>query len=80
LVVRLLLGGFSLLIGVIPQLKYFSARNAKSLGYYWRTWNLPVHNWMKRHIYMPLINRGYNKWTASLAAFFVSAVFHEVCS
>jgi len=52
--------------------------NATSLGYYWRTWNIPVHAWMLVHIYTPLTNRGYSKTTAYLACFLVSALFHEL--
>jgi len=51
--------------------------NSRSLGYYWRSWNLPVHNWVKRHLYQPIMVAGYGKWTAVLVSFFVSAFFHE---
>jgi diacylglycerol O-acyltransferase-1 len=52
--------------------------NSESLGAYWRTWNRPVYTYFKRHVYMPLIGRGWKPQTASLAVFFVSAVLHEV--
>ncbi|KAM3431056.1 hypothetical protein MY4824_007350 [Beauveria thailandica] len=52
--------------------------NSESLGSYWRTWNRPVYTYFRRHVYMPLIGRGWKPSTASFAVFFVSAVLHEV--
>ncbi|RDX85239.1 Diacylglycerol O-acyltransferase 1C [Mucuna pruriens] len=42
-------------------------------------WNMPVHKWIVRHIYFPCIRNGIPKGGASLIAFLVSAVFHELC-
>ena len=36
-----------------------------------------MHNWMLRHVYIPLTGEGVPKATASFAVFFVSAVLHE---
>ncbi|KID79557.1 diacylglycerol acyltransferase DGAT2, partial [Metarhizium brunneum ARSEF 3297] len=52
--------------------------NSESLGAYWRTWNRPVYTYFKRHVYVPMIGRGWSPWAASCAVFFVSAVLHEV--
>jgi diacylglycerol O-acyltransferase-1 len=52
--------------------------NATTVGEYWRLWNQPVHKWMLRHVYFPLIRHGVPKFYAGLTVFFVSAVFHEV--
>ncbi|KHN99671.1 diacylglycerol acyltransferase DGAT2 [Metarhizium album ARSEF 1941] len=52
--------------------------NSESLGAYWRTWNKPVYTYFKRHVYVPMIGRGWSPWTASCTVFFVSAVLHEV--
>lgn len=52
--------------------------NSESLGAYWRTWNKPVYTYFKRHVYMPMIGRGWSPKAASLAVFFVSAVLHEI--
>lgn len=52
--------------------------NSSNLGYFWRSWNLPVHTWMVAHIYFPLTKRGWNKSAASLLIFIVSAVMHEL--
>eukprot|EP01125_Pyxidicula_operculata_P011968 TRINITY_DN3921_c0_g2_i2.p1 TRINITY_DN3921_c0_g2~~TRINITY_DN3921_c0_g2_i2.p1 ORF type:complete len:434 (-),score=42.01 TRINITY_DN3921_c0_g2_i2:92-1393(-) len=51
--------------------------NAQSLGYYWRTWNLPVHNWMLRHVYIPMSKRGYSREIIVFTCFLISAFFHE---
>jgi len=66
------------LTGYADRLFYLDWWNSTTLGYFWRTWNLPVHNWMLQNIYIPLLNRGYSKSKAGFACFFVSAVFHEV--
>lgn len=52
--------------------------NSPSVGAYWRTWNKPIYLFMKRHIYSPLMGRGWSPKTASLMVFFFSAVMHEV--
>ncbi|KAF4979490.1 hypothetical protein FZEAL_4349 [Fusarium zealandicum] len=52
--------------------------NSESLGAYWRTWNKPVYTYFKRHVYMPMIGRGWSPRAASFAVFFVSAVLHEI--
>ncbi|KAK9239603.1 MBOAT, membrane-bound O-acyltransferase family-domain-containing protein [Lipomyces kononenkoae] len=52
--------------------------NSKSVGEYWRLWNKPITNYFRRHIYVPLVRRGWNSATASVMVFFVSAVLHEL--
>ncbi|KAI8634722.1 diacylglycerol O-acyltransferase [Xylariaceae sp. FL1651] len=52
--------------------------NSAGLGEYWRLWNKPVYQFMKRHIFSPLVGRGYKMKTASIIVFFVSAVLHEL--
>lgn len=52
--------------------------NSESLGAYWRTWNKPVYTYFKRHVYMPMIGRGWSPFMASFAVFFMSAVLHEI--
>jgi len=51
--------------------------NSRTIENYWRCWNVPVHNWMLRHLYHPLIRAGAPKMAGTLAVFFFSAVFHE---
>ncbi|KAI0131633.1 MBOAT, membrane-bound O-acyltransferase family-domain-containing protein [Hypoxylon sp. NC0597] len=52
--------------------------NSAGLGDYWRLWNKPVYQFMKRHVFRPLIGRGWSMKLASVAVFFVSAVLHEL--
>ncbi|KJZ72911.1 hypothetical protein HIM_07674 [Hirsutella minnesotensis 3608] len=52
--------------------------NSESLGAYWRLWNKPVYTYFKRHVYIPLLGRGWTPFAASIVVFFVSAVLHEV--
>ncbi len=52
--------------------------NSPSVGAYWRTWNKPVYQFMKRHVFSPLIGRGWSPWSASVAVFSLSAVLHEL--
>ncbi|KAI1653170.1 MBOAT, membrane-bound O-acyltransferase family-domain-containing protein [Daldinia decipiens] len=52
--------------------------NSAGLGDYWRLWNKPVYQFMKRHIFSPLIGRGWSMQLAGIAVFFVSAILHEL--
>ncbi len=52
--------------------------NAPSVGVYWRTWNKPVYQFMKRHIFSPLIGRGWSSGASSIAVFVFSGVLHEL--
>ncbi|GFX06452.1 diacylglycerol O-acyltransferase 1 [Trichonephila clavipes] len=51
--------------------------NAESVQYFWRNWNVPVHQWCVRHLYIPLRNFGFSKSQAATAVFLLSAFFHE---
>lgn len=51
--------------------------NSNNVDTFWRTWNMPVHRWCVRHLYLPLLELGYGKTTAAMMVFFVSAFFHE---
>lgn len=52
--------------------------NSPSLGVYWRTWNKPVYSFFRRHIYSPMLGRGWKPQTAMLSVFLVSALLHEL--
>lgn len=52
--------------------------NSPSLGVYWRTWNRPVYQFMKRHIYFPLVGRGWGSMPASTMVFIFSGMLHEL--
>ncbi|TPX60545.1 diacylglycerol O-acyltransferase [Powellomyces hirtus] len=58
---------------------YLQWWNAKDIAEYWRLWNTPVHNWGKRHIYMPLIvTYKVSPTVASIGVFTISALLHEL--
>lgn len=53
--------------------------NARTISEYWRLWNLPVYRWFKRHVYFPLVTKHrMPRVFASILAFFISAIFHEI--
>ncbi|VDO24100.1 unnamed protein product [Heligmosomoides polygyrus] len=33
--------------------------NSETIQYFWRTWNIPVHRWATRHIYLPMMRNHY---------------------
>ena len=51
--------------------------NSENLGVYWRTWNKPVYRYFKRHVFSPLVARGWTPSRAGMVVFFLSAVLHE---
>ena len=51
--------------------------NSPSVGSYWRSWNKPVYNFMKRHVYGPLMGRGWSHNAASAMLFVFSGALHE---
>ncbi|KAI4158677.1 MAG: hypothetical protein LQ342_007198 [Letrouitia transgressa] len=52
--------------------------NSPSVGNYWRTWNKPVYHFMRRHIYSPLVGRGWSSNFASAMVFVFSGFLHEL--
>lgn len=76
---------FHLWLNTVAELLRFGDRefyrdwwNATTMSYYWRTWNIPTHNWLLRHIYIPLIRHGYSKGFSEIIVFLFSAAFHEL--
>ncbi|PVI04616.1 diacylglycerol O-acyltransferas-like protein 1 [Periconia macrospinosa] len=53
--------------------------NVSSIRTYWTSWNKPVTNFMRRHVYSPLVGRGWSPSAAQLAVFVLSGVLHELC-
>lgn len=71
-------------MNLMGELLHFADRNfycdwwnANNIDTFWRTWNMPVHRWAVRHIYIPVVAMGYGRLTASTIVFFISAFFHE---
>lgn len=52
--------------------------NVSSIRTYWTTWNKPVTNFMRRHIYSPLVGRGCPPAIAQIIVFFISGLLHEL--
>jgi diacylglycerol O-acyltransferase-1 len=52
--------------------------NVSSVREYWTSWNKPVTNFMRRHVYSPLVGRGMPPALAQIVVFFLSAVLHEL--
>ncbi len=53
--------------------------NATDLYEFWNRWNTSVHDFCKRHVYIPLVHQcGFSKLIGSLVVFAISAFFHEV--
>ena len=52
--------------------------NSPSVGVYWRTWNRPMYHFMRRHIYGPLMGRGWSANAASAWVFVFSGFLHEL--
>src|SRR5579862_2988848 len=72
-------------LNALAEIMHFADRNfyeawwnSGSVGTYWRLWNIPVHSYFKRHIYVPLRRRGWSNTAASIMVFFISAVIHEI--
>lgn len=71
-------------MNLMGELLHFADRNfycdwwnANNIDIFWRTWNMPVHRWAVRHIYIPVVEMGYGRSTAIIIVFFISAFFHE---
>lgn len=50
--------------------------NATNVEDFWRYWNLPIHRWAVRHLYLPMARR-WGRFVAALSVFLLSAFFHE---
>ncbi|KAF5277673.1 hypothetical protein FQA39_LY18442 [Lamprigera yunnana] len=75
---------FHSFMNLLGELLHFADRNfycdwwnSNNIDTFWRTWNMPVHRWAVRHIYVPVVGMGYSRLTASVFVFFISAFFHE---
>ncbi|KAF2201780.1 hypothetical protein GQ43DRAFT_370599, partial [Delitschia confertaspora ATCC 74209] len=52
--------------------------NVSNIRTYWTTWNKPVTNFMRRHVYNPLVSRGVPRSIAQVIVFVISGVLHEL--
>ena len=56
---------------------YLDWWNAVSIRDYWQKWNMPVHNWLLRHMYKPLRRKGVSGHIAGFLIFILSGIVHE---
>ncbi|XP_047544973.1 diacylglycerol O-acyltransferase 1 isoform X1 [Vanessa atalanta] len=75
---------FHSFLNLMGELLHFADRNfysdwwnANNISVFWSSWNMPVHLWAVRHVYIPMTEIGYTKGSASIVVFFISAFFHE---
>jgi diacylglycerol O-acyltransferase 1 len=52
--------------------------NSTNVQTYWSTWNKPMYHFMRRHVFSPLIGRGWGNQTASAVVFVFSGFLHEL--
>lgn len=76
---------FQSFLNLLAELMTFADRefykdfwNSTSIASYWKSWNIPVSSFMKRHIYLPLVARGVRPKVAQVLVFVFSAVLHEM--
>mmetsp|Transcript_1134 Transcript_1134/g.2219 ORF Transcript_1134/g.2219 Transcript_1134/m.2219 type:complete len:455 (+) Transcript_1134:114-1478(+) len=76
---------FHIYLNVLAELTRFGDRqfyqdwwNSTTVSFFWRSWNLPVHQFMVAHVYIPMLGAGFKKNHASVVIFFFSALMHEL--
>ncbi|XP_078399139.1 diacylglycerol O-acyltransferase 1-like [Cetorhinus maximus] len=77
-------GFFHSTLNFIAELLRFGDRrfyrdwwNSETLTYFWSNSNIILHKWYMRHVYRPLIEKGYSKWEGQASVFILSALYHE---
>jgi hypothetical protein len=74
-----LLGLFALVTGYGDRKFYSDWWNCITFEEFARTWNLPVHYFIKKHIYDPQVHQlGIKKRRAVLYTFLLSSLLHEI--
>eukprot|EP00871_Galdieria_phlegrea_P000396 jgi/Galph1/1357/GphlegSOOS_G5931.1 len=52
--------------------------NSTTLDSFWSKWNVPVHEWCLRHVFVESMHKYHvNRMSATIATFLMSAVLHE---
>jgi diacylglycerol O-acyltransferase 1 len=76
---------FQSFLNLLAELLRFGDRNfyddwwnSTDVKQYWSTWNKPVYHFMRRHIFSPLVGRGWSQTAASAMVFVFSGVLHEL--
>ncbi|OTF79621.1 hypothetical protein BLA29_001630 [Euroglyphus maynei] len=75
---------FQSLMNLMAEILCFADRhfyddwwNSRSISEFWRRWNLPIHRWLKRHVFFPIIYKEYSHFQATFLVFMFSGIFHE---
>ncbi|KAL7670179.1 hypothetical protein ACOME3_005121 [Neoechinorhynchus agilis] len=64
--------------GLLEREFYYDWWNYDDLMHYWHRWNQPVHRYLKKMIYIPMVKkRGYHVLIATEAVFLTSGIIHE---
>jgi len=75
---------FRCVLGILSELTRFNEPtylpwwNSKSCEEFWSKWNLPVHEFIKVHIYIPLVKKDLNKSLCKSICFIISGIAHEI--
>lgn len=71
-------------LNILAELLHFADRtfyrdwwNATSTKYFWQNWNIPVHQWCKRHLMVPFIKCRLPNVVARSLVFLISGFLHE---
>lgn len=75
---------FYCLLDVVAELTLFYDSNfyqawwnASSAKEFWALWNRPMHLWIKRHLYSPMVDAKISKDVAGVVVFTLSGLVHE---
>mmetsp|Transcript_9410 Transcript_9410/g.10628 ORF Transcript_9410/g.10628 Transcript_9410/m.10628 type:complete len:151 (+) Transcript_9410:1012-1464(+) len=71
------LNAFADLTGFADRSFYEDWWNSATYGEYWKKWNVPMHNWITRHLYFPMRSYNVPRWLAIILVFVFSGIFHE---
>ncbi|ELQ73830.1 Sterol O-acyltransferase/Diacylglycerol O-acyltransferase, partial [Trachipleistophora hominis] len=52
--------------------------NARYFRDFWRLWNIPTHEWLRRYVFFPCYRVIESKWTCTLIVFVISSILHEI--
>jgi len=80
MVFRALFEGF---LGALAEITLFDGEihrewwGASTASEFWKNWNIPVHLFVREHIYTPLVNKGVSKHAAAFFCFLFSGLIHE---
>ncbi|KAK3696901.1 hypothetical protein LTR37_017731 [Vermiconidia calcicola] len=76
---------FQSFLNCLAEIMYFADRefygdwwNSSDVRGYWASWNKPVTNFMKRHVYAPMVGRGVPPTLAQIITFLFSGFLHEI--